>query len=368
MAADPTLVELASELVRIDSINPDLEPGAAGEGEVARFVAEWLRAAGLEVTIEDASPGRPNVIGVARGSGGGRSLMLNAHMDTVGVTGMEAPFDPVVRDGCLHGRGAGDMKSSLAAIMQVGAAAVRQGLRGDVIVTAVADEEVASVGTEAVVARWRADAAIVSEPTEEVVVIAHKGFVSFEILTEGVAAHGSRPDLGIDAIAAMGPILSGIRTLDTTLQAGERHPLLGTGSLHASVIEGGQEYPSYPARCRLLGERRTIPGESVADVRRELEELAAGTGATVTTSLDRDPFQVDIEEPLVQLVLAQTGADAPGGASFWAESALLQAAGIPTVVYGPRVGGLHGLDEWVDLSSLERCRDVYLAVATEFCG
>ena len=246
MAADPTLVELASELVRIDSINPDLEPGAAGEGEIARFVAEWLRAAGLDVTIEDASPGRPNVIGVARGSGGGRSLMLNAHMDTVGVTGMEAPFEPFVRDGCLHGRGAGDMKGSLAAIMQVGAAAVRLGLRGDVIVTAVADEEVASIGTEAVVARWRADAAIVSEPTEEVVVIAHKGFVSFEIQTDGVAAHGSRPDLGVDAIAAMGPILSGIRTLDTTLQAGERHPLLGTGSLHASVIEGGRSTRATP--------------------------------------------------------------------------------------------------------------------------
>ena len=368
MAADPTLVELASQLVRIDSINPDLEPGAAGEGEVARFVAGWLRDAGLDVAIEDAAPGRPNVVGVARGSGGGSSLMLNAHMDTVGVAGMEAPFEPVIRDGCLHGRGAGDMKGSLAAIMQVGAAAAHAGLRGDVIVTAVADEEVASIGTEAVLARWRADAAIVSEPTEEVVAVAHKGFVSFEIRTEGVAAHGSRPDLGVDAIAAMGPVLTGIRTLEAQLQAGVRHPLLGTGSVHASVIEGGQEYSSYPAHCLLLGERRTVPGESVAAVRRELEAVAAGTGATVETAFDRDPFEVDSDEPLVRAMLAHTGADSPGGVSFWADSALLQAAGIPTVVYGPRVSGIHGVDEWVDLASLERCRDVYLAVARELCA
>ena len=271
------LAELTGQLVAIDSTNPDLVPDGAGEGEIAAFVAAWLDAAGLEVDLYEAAPGRPNVVGVARGTGGGRSLLLNAHMDTVGVAGMESPFTPVVRDGRLHGRGAGDMKGSLAAMMLVGAAAVREGFRGDVIVTAVADEEVGSVGTEALVRRTTADAAIVTEPTEEVVAVAHKGFVAFEIETEGYAAHGSRPDLGVDAIAAMGPVLSGIAALDARLRSGSGHPLLGTGSLHASVIEGGQEYSSYPAHCRLQGERRTIPGETVDDVRRELEALAAGT-------------------------------------------------------------------------------------------
>ncbi|MGH3113057.1 MAG: M20/M25/M40 family metallo-hydrolase, partial [Gaiellaceae bacterium] len=160
------LVDLLSDLVRIDSINPDLVAGAVGEGEIARFAAGWLEDAGLDVEVEEVAPGRFNVVGIARGSGGGRTLLLNAHMDTVGVAGMEDPFEPAVRDGRLHGRGSYDMKGGLAAIMLAGAEAARAGLSGDVIVTAVCDEEVASVGSARVAERFRADAAIVSEPTE----------------------------------------------------------------------------------------------------------------------------------------------------------------------------------------------------------
>ena len=236
------------------------------------------------------------------------------------------------------------------------------------IVTAVADEEVGSVGTEALVRRTTADAAIVTEPTEEVVAVAHKGFVAFEIETEGFAAHGSRPDLGVDAIAAMGPVLSGIAALDATLRAGSGHPLLGTGSLHASVIEGGQEYSSYPAHCRLQGERRTIPGETVDDVRRELDALTAGTGATVTLPFHREPFETAADADVVSALQRHLGRDEVGGVAFWADSALLAGAGIPTVLFGPVVGGIHGVDEWVDLASLERCRDAYLAVARELCA
>jgi acetylornithine deacetylase len=368
LAARTELAELTGQLVAIDSTNPDLVPDGVGEAEIAAFVADWLRAASLEVDHYEAAPGRPNVVGIARGTGGGRSLLLNAHMDTVGVAGMESPFVPVVRDGRLHGRGAGDMKGSLAAAMLVGAAAVREGFRGDVIVTAVADEEVGSLGTEALVRRTRADAAIVTEPTEEVVAVAHKGFVAFEVETEGYAAHGSRPDIGIDAIAAMGPVLSGIKALDAELRAGASHPLLGTGSLHASVIEGGQEYSSYPARCRLQGERRTIPGETIDDVRRELESLTAGTGAGLRLPFHRDPFETAPHAEVVQALQRHLGHDTVGGVAFWADSALLGAAGIPTVLFGPVVGGIHGVDEWVDLASLERCRDAYLAVARELCA
>jgi acetylornithine deacetylase len=365
---DVSLAELTAQLVEIDSINPDLIPGGAGEGAIAAFVADWLSAAGLEVELYDAAPGRPNVVGIARGTGGGRSLLLNAHMDTVGVAGMETPFDAVVKDGRLHGRGAGDMKGSLAAMMLVGAAAVREGFSGDVIVTAVADEEVGSVGTEALVRRTTADAAIVTEPTEEVVAVAHKGFVAFEVETEGFAAHGSRPDVGVDAIAAIGPVLSGIAALDAKLRAGAGHPLLGTGSIHASVIEGGQEYSSYPAHCRLQGERRTIPGETVDHVLRELEALTAESGATVQLPFHRDPFETDPGADVVRALQRHLGHDEIGGVAFWADSALLAAAGIPTVVFGPVVGGIHGVDEWVDLESLERCRAAYLAVARELCA
>ncbi len=362
------LAELTGRLVAIESTNPDLVFDGVGEAEIAAFVASWLGAAGLEVDLYDAAPGRPNVVGIARGTGGGRSLLLNAHMDTVGVAGLEDPFLPVVRDGRLHGRGAGDMKGSLAASMLVGAAAVREGFRGDVIVAAVADEEVASLGTEALVRRTSADAAIVTEPTEEVVAVAHKGFVAFEVETVGRAAHGSRPDLGVDAIAAMGPVLSGIAALDLRLRSGVGHSLLGTGSVHAAVIEGGQEYSSYPARCLLKGERRTVPGETPAHVLAELEQIVAGTGATVNLPFHRGPFEAASDALVVAALHGHLGHAVVGGVAFWADSALLAGAGIPTVLFGPVVGDIHGVDEWVDLASLERCHDAYLAVARELCA
>jgi acetylornithine deacetylase len=368
MDAESSLSALVSELVALDSVNPDLIPGGAGEARIAEHVGAWLARAGLEVEVHEAAPGRPNVVGIARGSGGGRSLLLNAHLDTVGVAGMEDPFTAVEREGRLHGRGAGDMKGPLASIMLVGAAAVGTGLRGDVIVTAVADEEVGSLGTEELLRRVSADAAIVAEPTDEVVAVAHKGFAAFAVEMRGRAAHGSRPDLGIDAIAAMGPVLTGLRELDARLAAGARHPLLGAGSVHASLIEGGQEYSSYPARCLLLGERRTIPGEDVDTVRHELLALTEGLDATVDVPFSRPPFEAPPDAEVVQALLRATGATQVGGVAFWADSALFAAAGIPTVVFGPITGGLHGTDEWVDLASLRRCHDAYLAVAQELCA
>ena len=221
-----SLNELAAALVAIDSVNPALVPGGAGEREIASFAADWCAEHGLNVEI--VGDERPSVVATRRGSGGGRSLLLNGHLDTVGVAGMEAPFTPRIEDGRLYGRGAYDMKGALAAIMV--AASEATGLRGDVIVTLVADEELASTGTEAVVERVHADAAIVVEPTDLRVAIAHRGFVGFQLETAGVAAHGSRPDLGIDAIAKMGPILVALAELDARLQTGPRDALVGPAS------------------------------------------------------------------------------------------------------------------------------------------
>jgi acetylornithine deacetylase len=357
---------LLADLVRIESVNPALVPGGSGEEDVARFVAEWLERAGLEVELYDVAPGRPNVVAVARGSGGGRSLLLNAHTDTVGVEAMEHPFEPVVRDGRLHGRGSYDMKGGLAAAMDAAAAVASAGLHGDVIVAAVVDEELASAGTESLVERVRADAAIVTEPTELRVAVAHKGFVGWEIETAGRAAHGSRPDLGVDAIARMGPVLVRVDELAATLAAGAGHPLLGPGSVHASTVEGGQEFSSYPARCLLKGERRTIPGETAELVERELLELAGEADARVVIA--RDPFEVPATEPLVELLCLHAGEREPVGVPFWADSALLAAAGIPTVLFGPRGEGAHARDEWVDLESVERCARAIEAVARELCA
>jgi acetylornithine deacetylase len=362
------VAELTAELVRIDSVNPDLVAGGAGEAEIARFVASWLERAGLEVELEEVAPGRFNAVGVAPGTGGGRSLMLNAHMDTVGVAGMEHPHEPRVEDGRLYGRGAYDMKASLAAIMLVGAEAARRHWRGDLIVTAVADEEVASIGTAAIASRYHADAAVVTEPTELRLAVAHRGFVAFEIETAGRAAHGSRPDLGVDAIACMGPVLVRLEELDRRLRAETTHGLLGSGSVHASVIEGGQEFSSYPARCLLRGERRTVPGEETAQVEEELRGLLGDVDGEIRVALAREPFEVSEEEPIVELVRRHAGGPEIIGVPFWADSALLAAAGIPTVLFGPAGEGAHAVVEWVDLASVERCLDVYLAAAEELCA
>ncbi|MGH3012679.1 MAG: M20/M25/M40 family metallo-hydrolase, partial [Gaiellaceae bacterium] len=338
-----SLAELLADLVRIDSINPDLIEGAAGEGEIARFVSRWLEDAGLEVDAEEVAPGRFNTVGIARGSGGGKTLLLNAHMDTVGVAGMERPFEPQVEDGRMRGRGAYDMKSGLAAIMFAGAEAAGAGLRGDVIVTAVCDEEVASIGAARVAERFRADGAIVAEPTELRLALAHKGFVGFEIETKGRAAHGSRPDLGVDAIAHMGHVLVGIEELDRRLRAEPTHELLGSGSVHASVIEGGQEFSSYPERCLLKGERRTVPGEADDRVEGELRELLGEIDGEIRVVVARQPFETPAEAPIARLVARHAGDPEVFGVPFWADSALLATAGIPTVVFGPAGEGAHAV-------------------------
>jgi acetylornithine deacetylase len=354
--------------VAVDSVNPSLSRTGGGELGVARIVADWLEEAGLEVHVEEAAPGRPNVVGVARGSGGGRSLLLNAHTDTVGLLAPDGALDARVEDGRLYGRGAYDMKGSLAAIMAAGVECAALGLRGDVIVTAVADEEAGSIGTELLLEGWGADAAIVAEPTDERLCIAHRGWVAFDIETEGRAAHGSRPDLGIDAIAMMGPTLVAIEALDRALRARPSHPLLGTGSIHASLIEGGQEYSSYPARCLLRGERRTIPGERREQVEAELRGLVGNVAASISFPFGRDPMETPADTEIVGAVQKQTGSAEVHGAPFWTDAALFAEAGIPAVLFGPTGDGAHAAVEWVELASLERCRDLYVAVAADFCA
>jgi acetylornithine deacetylase len=300
------LTQLLVELVRISSTNPDLVPDGAGEREIARLITSWADRHGLEACPVEPIADRPSVVVVARGTGGGASLLLNGHIDTVGVSGMTDPFDARIEDGKLFGRGAYDMKGGVAASLWAAAQAKERGLRGDVIVTCVADEEVASLGTRAVLETWRADAAIVTEPTALDLCVAHKGFVWWEVEVQGRAAHGSRPDLGIDAIAKTGKILSDIQALDRRLQSGAGHPLLGSGSVHLSLIRGGQEMSSYPELCAIGVERRTIPGESAAEVEAELQAILNEAGqrdpafhATSRTTLVRNPFEAPPDAEIV---------------------------------------------------------------------
>jgi acetylornithine deacetylase/succinyl-diaminopimelate desuccinylase family protein len=374
------LQTLLGQLVAIESVNPDLVASGSGEGNIAAFVAGWLRREGLEVEIVAPQPSRPSVVGVLRGAGHGPSLMLNAHMDTVGAGGMKDPFAPVTRDGRVYGRGAYDMKGSLAAIML----AAREGralrLAGDLIVTAVADEEVASLGTSAVIERFRADAAIVTEPTELRLCLAHKGFVWLDVETKGVAAHGSRADIGVDAVAHAGRVLTGIVDLGRGLTRRPRHPLLGTGSIHASLIEGGQEMSTYPASCVIKVERRTIPGEDGATVLAEITSLIAAAReqdrdlvASAEVALERPPSEVSGGSDIARAVASAAGqalGQAPEtiGVAYWMDMALLNSAGIPTVAFGPIGEGEHADVEWVDVSSLEACVRTYLGVAELVCG
>src|SRR3954452_8418870 len=240
------VAELTARLVAIDSVNPSLVSGGAGEGEIAQFVARWAADAGLEATVLEETPGRPSVVVRAAGNGGGRALLLCGHVDTVGVEGMADPFTPRVEGDRLHGRGAYDMKAGVAAALVACREAASLGLAGDVVVAAVADEEHSSLGVQEALRTVRAEAAIVTEPTELAVVVAHKGFVWSEIEVTGRAAHGSRPPPGVEPIVKTGALLTAVGELDARL-GDRRHPLLDRGSVHASVIRGGSEMSSYPA-------------------------------------------------------------------------------------------------------------------------
>jgi len=369
-------IDLLKELVAIDSQNPSLVPGAAGESQIAAYVADWAKGAGLTAEIMEETPGRPSVV-VRSGGSSARSLLLCGHLDTVGVSEMSDPLSPVVRGGRLYGRGAYDMKGGLAAALIACREAARRGL--EVIVAAVADEEHSSLGVQEILRHVRADAAIVTEPTELTVATAHRGFVWTEIGVAGVAAHGSRPHLGVDAIMKTGPILTALDDLNERLR-GREHPRLGRGFVHASVIQGGREESTIPDSCTLTIERRTLPGETTEDTERDIAGLldrcrAADPALRVSsrTTLARAPFEVADDEPVVQAV-ARAAAETTGkpaelaGASYWADAAFIAAAGIPTVLFGPDGDGAHAREEWVSLPGTVACAQALTAAALDFCG
>jgi acetylornithine deacetylase len=320
------------------------------------------------------------VVGIARGTGGGKTLLLNGHMDTVGVAGMTEGHQPRIDRGRLYGRGAYDMKGGIAACMFAIAEAKKQGLRGDVIFTGVIDEEYASLGTMDLARRFRADGAIVAEFTELQLILAHRGFVWLEVETIGKAAHGSRPDLGIDAIAKMGKVLTEMEKLDQTLRLNPTHPLLGSGSLHASLIQGGQELSSYPERCLLSVERRTLPGETPEAVEAEFLQIVQDLrradpafDAVVRRGIDRSPLETRADADIVQALQAASikvlnRPSQIAGVQFWTDAAVLSAAGIPSLLFGPSGSGAHAVEEWVDLASVKTCAEIYLATAINFCG
>jgi len=424
-AALDDVVALLNALIAIDSVNPDLDPSRPGEGEIAAFVAAWGRARGLEVTVVEARPGRPAVLlraagraaaGPAQGAVGPvtgpvvaatapdkvggplaralsrpRTLVLNAHTDTVGVHGMEAPFVARAEVGRVYGRGAMDMKASLAVCMVATAAAARQGLVGDVVLMAVPDEEHGSTGTEAalsalapLLAERRAGraevSAIVTEPTDLALHVAHRGFALFDVVLTGLASHTSKPDQGVNALTHLGRVLHEVEAHDARLRQRVPHPLLGHGSLQPVLAGGGEELFTTPARAHVTLERRTLPGEGAAAVQAEIREVLAraGTGdvsfaATLTPGVAREPFEADLDAGIVRIVrdaVAETTGTAPAllGAPYWTDAALVAAGGVPTVLFGPVGGGIHRPDEWVDVASVRTMLRVLGRVIRRYCS
>lgn len=376
------LADTLRQLVQINSINPLLSSDGVGEAEIGTALAEHMTRLGLETRIYELAPGRVNVVGLRRGTGSGPSLMWNAHSDTVGRNGMPEPFQADIRAGRLYGRGSQDMKGSLAAMLAAVQAMNRAGLRlaGDLLLAAVADEEYASLGTEQLLRQVRADAAVVTEPTDLKLALAHRGFAIFNVETTGRAAHGSRYQDGIDAILHMGRFLAGLDGLEKELRQRPPHTLVGPPSIHASTIHGGTETSTYPAACLLELERRTVPGESQANVQAELQaiidRLAAADlqfRAALRPVLSREPLETPADSRIARAsaaALAQvTGRPAEiAGAAFWTDAALLAEAGIPAVVFGPHGQGLHSAEEWVDLESCASLAAALVATAGNFCG
>ena len=362
-------VPVLESLVSVNSINPSLVPGAPGEGAVGEVAAAALKKAGLDVVFQEAAPGRRNVIGVLDGAKTGPAVMFCGHIDTVGVEGMRDPFVPRVEGGRMYGRGAQDMKGGVAAMIAAAGTLATTWKRGRLIVAAVVDEEYMSIGAEALVREWRADAAIVTEPTDLQMAIGHKGFAWVEVVTRGRAAHGSRPAEGRDAIARMGRVLVALEARDRDLRARAPAPFQGTGSMHASIINGGRELSSYPDSCTLQMERRTVSGEDEAAVAAEMEELLGRLRrddpefeATARLTGYRSAYCLDPAHRLPQALgraLGQAGRSTePVGMSFWTDAALLAGAGIPSILFGPGGAGLHSAVEYVNVDDVYQCRDI----------
>ena len=382
-ALDP--IDLLRTLIGIDSVNPDLVPGAAGEARIATWCAGWLVERGFEVHRLEERPGRPSIVGVFRGvgssTGAGRSLLLNGHLDTVGVvTYVDDPFTAEVRDGKIFGRGSFDMLGGVAAILVAAARAGAAGLAGDVIVTLVADEEFGSLGTEEVLRQFRADAAIIAEPSGLELTLAHRGFAWFELELEGRAAHGSQPEQGVDAIRHAHLVMIALDGLRERLESAPAHPTLGHGTVRVSMISGGDDAATVPAACTLTLERRTLPGQSPKYVESELRALLDELAATVTgfryrlsNLVARAAFEADADWPIVEAlhssatrVLGRTPAHR--GEPFWTDAGLILESGIPCLVFGVDGGGAHADEEWADVASVRALAAILEGTLRDFCA
>jgi acetylornithine deacetylase/succinyl-diaminopimelate desuccinylase-like protein len=376
------VVTLLDQLVRIESVTPWLIPNGSGERKVAEFMAAWLDGLGLEITLDEVVDGRPNMLARLRGSGGGPTLCLNAHSDTVGYAGWpDRALQPWVDGDRMYGLGAVDDKASCAAAMIAIRDIARSGvpLKGDLLVALVIDEEGVSLGTEHLVKNHAIDAAIVIEPMAlPIVVTEHQGFGWIDIIVHGKAAHGSSPDVGIDAIVHMAELIRGLHELDERVWKANPDPLNGRTVFHTGTIRGGTDYATYPSQVTLGIEIGSQPGETLADRVADIEGIFDDVRTRfpdfrgeVVVKLDRDPYKGDGYEALFA-ALDRASYQVLGtplvrqGMNAWTDAALMQSAGIPTVLIGSLGDNLHAPDEWADIPELVSLTELLKAAIVDF--
>ncbi|BBZ75690.1 acetylornithine deacetylase [Mycolicibacterium anyangense] len=379
-------IELLEAMVKIDSVTPWLIPGGAGEGEVAAFIRDWLADVGLEATLEEVEPGRPNVLAWLRGRAPGPTICLSGHIDTVGYANWaDRALHPVIEGDRMIGLGVADDKGACATAMLAVRELVRSGteLAGNILVALVIDEEGISIGTEHLVAHHadEIDYAINLEPDGSGTIFGeHQGFGWIDIIVHGEPAHGSAPDKGVDAIVHMAEVVTRLHRLDETRWKPYPDPKNGRTVFHTGTIRGGTDYATYPNQAVLGIEIGTQPGETLADRVAEIEAIFAEVAEVeprfrgeVNVRLDRDPFTGAGNEVLLQALgdatEAVNGVRSPvSGLNAWTDAALFQSAGIPTVLFGPEGGNYHAAEEWVSIPDVVATTEILRRAVVALIG
>jgi acetylornithine deacetylase/succinyl-diaminopimelate desuccinylase-like protein len=365
--ATPT-EKLLRELIALPSVNPAFLPAGdphAGEQRVAEFLLAAAAGCGLDVELQEVTPARPNLLARLTPAGEVRQrILLAPHLDTVGGEPLAlALFEPVKKNGQLHGRGACDTKGSIAAMLTALGTLAKSPQRPrhtEIVFAGLVDEENNQAGSRALAASGlKADLAIVGEPTRLQIVTAHKGDLWLRLETHGQSAHGSRPELGRNAVHEMARVVEVLETKYAAHLRRRRHPLLGTATVSVGTIHGGTQPNIVPARCAISIDRRTLPGETELAVHREIKAFLRERGLRVTLADRRGvpcpSLETDVKLPLVREFLRCAGQRRPAGVVFFCDAAVLAAGGIPSVVFGPGdIAQAHTADEWIALRELER--------------
>lgn len=384
MIGEKKVINLLGELIRINSINPLKDDKSTGEREIAFFISDYLNGIDINNKLLPVTENRFNVIGVIEGDGNGNNLVLEAHMDTVGIKNMKIPpFLPTVKDGKIYGRGACDDKGSLASmILAMEILKERKvSLKGNLYLAAVIDEEHTQMGVSHLLEQdHRFDASIVGEPTNLDIVIAHQGCLRWDIVTRGLSAHSSEPEKGENAIYYMNEVIDMIRRNIIPNLQNKKHPLVGSPSLSINIIGGGSQSNIIPNKCSITLDRRMIPGEDSKEILDEIDmNIAKLLDKSPLLRIERHkPFiesptmELEENEEIVKLLseclfeynLTESKIK---GAKYGTDASVFKKNGIPAVVFGPGdIAQAHAEDEWINIEQVIKAAEIIACTAFKY--